>query len=505
MKRTRDAFLSSQSGPMEPIMPPQGNAIPRKLRIALMILLFVPCLFLYASLDNDLWFLFNSGRYVLAHGIPVIEPFTMHQNMGFMMQQWLSAVIFWLVYSSMGTYGVLGLVFLMLVCIVWMIYRLAMLISSGNFLASFVATLPVSILLAHFLYTRPIAFTLLILISELYLVERFIASRKVGFLIPLPVLSALLINLHAAMWFMQFVLLLPYAIDSFRFRLFPFEGQGFPKRAFFPAVLLMFAAGFLNPYGFRAMTYLFRSYGYSDFLAINEMNAPTVNNFLGIVVIGTIIVVFLVYLFKKESRTKLRFALLTFGTALLALSAMRNYVLFLVCGIFPLAYILRDIQLPKPKEKPTKATLRLRVILLAFLTLGIIYLGRSQVDALIKASLPPPVAAPVNYLLAQGKPEDMVLFTGYNDGGYAEFMGFAPYIDARAEVFVEKNNGQRDIMHEYCSMLSGDIYYKDVLDEYQFTHLLVSKDDILNAYLPHDADYQPVYQDDTYFVYQRIQ
>ena len=164
MKRTRDAFLSSQSGPMEPIMPPQENAIPRKLRIALMILLFVPCLFLYASLDNDLWFLFNSGRYVLAHGIPVIEPFTLHQNMGFMMQQWLSAVIFWLVYSSLGTYGVLGLVFLMLVCIVWMIYRLAMLISSGNFLASFVATLPVSILLAHFLYTRPIAFTLLILI-----------------------------------------------------------------------------------------------------------------------------------------------------------------------------------------------------------------------------------------------------------------------------------------------------------------------------------------------------
>ena len=485
-------------------MPPESNAIPRKLRIALFILLFIPCLFLYASLDNDLWFLFNSGRYVLAHGIPVIEPFTMHQNMGFLMQQWLSAVLFWLVYSSLGTYGVLALVFLVLVCIIFMLYRLTMLISNRNFLASFITTLSVSLLLAHFLCTRPIVFTLLILITELYLMERFIASKKVGFLVPLPVLSALLINLHAAMWLMQFVLLLPYAIDSFHFKILRFEGQGFPKRYFFPAVLLMFAAGFLNPYGFRAMTYLFRSYGYSDFLTINEMNAPTVNNILGMVVIGTIIAVFLVYLFKKESQTRLRFALLTFGTALLALSAMRNYVLFLVCGIFPLAYLLRDIKLPKPKEQPSKSTLRLRLILLAFLSLGIVYLGQSQVDALIKASLPPPVAAPVNYLLAHEKPEDVVLYTGYNDGGYAEFMGFAPYIDARAEVFVEKNNGQHDIMHEYCSMLSGDIYYKDVLDEYQFTHLLVSKDDILYAYLPHDTDYMPIYQDDAYSVYQRI-
>ena len=504
MKRSRKVFLRNRQGETEPFILPQGNTTPRKLRRALFLIMFIPCLFLYASLDNDLWFLFNSGRYVLAHGIPVIEPFTMHANMGFVMQQWLSAVIFWLVYSNLGTYGVLALVFLVLICIVYLIYRITMLISNQNFLASFLVTLPVSVLLTHFFYTRPIAFTLLILISELYLVERFISSEKVGFLIPLPVLSALLINLHAAMWLMQFVLLLPYAIDSFRFRILQFEGQGFPKRRFFPAVLLMFVAGFLNPYGFGAMTYLLRSYGYSVFLVINEMNAPTVNNVLGMVVIGTIIAAFFVYLLKKKSQTRLRFALLTFGTALLALSAMRSYVLFLVCGVFPLAYVLRDIKFPVPKEQPAKSTMRLRVILVVFLSLGVLYLAQLQVTAAINASLPPRVAAPVNYLLAHETPEDVVLYTGFNDGAYAEFMGFKPYIDARAEVFVEKNNGQRDIMQEYCSMLSGDIYYKDVLDRYQFTHLLISKEDILRTYLPHDADYRLVYQDDNYLIYQRM-
>ena len=36
----------------------------------LIALIFLPCLILTLHLDNDLWFLLNSGRYVLQHGIP---------------------------------------------------------------------------------------------------------------------------------------------------------------------------------------------------------------------------------------------------------------------------------------------------------------------------------------------------------------------------------------------------------------------------------------------------
>ena len=66
--------------------------------VLLQLLVFLPCLFIMLQLNNDTWFLLNSGRYVLQHGIPTIEPFTLHQNFGFVMQQWLTAVIFWVVY-----------------------------------------------------------------------------------------------------------------------------------------------------------------------------------------------------------------------------------------------------------------------------------------------------------------------------------------------------------------------------------------------------------------------
>lgn len=474
----------------------------RKTKLLFLLLLILSCLSIRIRVDNDLWFIMNSGRYVLQHGFPYIEPFTMHPNMHFVMQQWLSGVVFWWIYSKLGIVGVIAFTCLILFCVVMITYRLTRHIANDNLLVAFFTTLFVAVLLAQFFYTRPIIFTLLILISEIFLLERYIDTKKPAYLFPLPLLSTLLVNLHAAMWPMQFVLLLPYVIDSFQFKFLMVQGQGYPKKFFYPAIVLMVAAGFVNPYGLDAMTYLFRSYGYTTFTFIDEMKPANINNLLGMIIFGTFLAVGAIYLLRKKGSTKLRYILLTLGTAVLALSSIRSYVIFIICGIFPLAYFLKDLKLPESKEKPTKKTLRLRVVLIALLSVGLIYLFQSQVTKLMEAQLPPPVAAPVNYLLEHENPDDVVLYTGYNDGAYAEFMGFHPYIDARAEVFVTKNNGTYDIMNEYCSLQYGTLYYKEVLDRYQFTHLLVSKTDILSTYLPHDADYQVVYEDESYLIYE---
>ena len=503
MNRKAVTTVSMRQDSLGPILAQNTRPVGQKSRLPLVILLFLPCLFLYPALDNDLWFLLASGRYVLANGIPTIEPFTLHHNMAFVMQQWLSSVVFWLVYSNLGTYGIFALTCIVYAAIVLVTYRLTMYISHQNFLAAFLATLPVSVLLTQFLFTRPIMFTLLILLSELYLIERYIATQKLGWLLPLPILSALLVNLHAAMWPMQFVLLLPYLVDSFHFQLGPIHRQGYPKRHLFPAILLMLVAGFVNPYGFRAMTYLFRSYGYAEFTQISEMKPANINLLLGMNIFGSLFAVGAVYLFQRQRITRLRYALLTFGTAILALSSVRNFVLFIICGIFPLAYFLRDIRLPEDRVQSAKSALRLRIVLMLGFAVCFLYLAQAQFLSLKKAALPPPVASPVNYLLLHHEPKDVVLYTGYNDGAYAEYMGFSPYIDARAEVFVPKNNGTENFTREYLELQMGGIYYKDVLDKYQFTHLLVEKDDLLNTYLPQDADYQRVYQDETYSIFQR--
>ena len=88
---------------------------PSRMNKALILLVFLPCLIVSLRMDNDIWFLLTSGRYVLEHGIPFLEPFTLHQNFSFVMQQWLSAVIFWSVYSKLGSVGLIALVFVVFV------------------------------------------------------------------------------------------------------------------------------------------------------------------------------------------------------------------------------------------------------------------------------------------------------------------------------------------------------------------------------------------------------
>lgn len=479
------------------------NIIGRNAKLLLILLLFLPCLFIHTDLDNDIWFLLNSGRYVLQHGIPTIEPFTLHENMRFMMQQWLSGVIFLGVYTKLGAAGLLALVFLVFVCIVAVTHRLARFISGGNPVSAWIAAFCTSALLAVFMITRPLIFTLLVLIVELYLLERFIAARKAAFLIPLPFLSALLINLHAAMWPMQFVLLLPYFIDSFRFQIGVIRGQGYPKKALFPAAGAMFAAGFLNPYGWSAMTYLFRSYGYFEINQVNEMLPANINDMLGKVIFGTLFLVAAIYLFYRKGKTRLRYALLTAGTAVLALSSTRSFPLLVLCAFFPLAYYLKDISIPENKMKRPKSTRLLRTALIVLLSGMIIYVLGGRYVSFANTEPFPACARAVAFLTASEDRERMRLYTGYNDGGFAEFMGLRPYIDPRAEVFVKKSNGVADIMQEYYGLQTGKLFYKDVLEKYGFTHLLVSSGDILNTYLPHDGDYALVYEDESYAIYRK--
>ena len=478
-----------------------GGNDDRKGRLFLLLLLFLPCFFIHNTPDNDAWFILASGRYVLQHGIPYIEPLTLHQNMQFVMQQWLTAVVFWGVYSKLGVVGLIALVFVVFVCVIAVIYQLARFLSNGNFVATFIASFLAAVCLTPWMTTRPIIFTLLFLILELYALERYIASAKAVWLIPLPFLSALMINFHAAMWLVQFVFLLPYFIDSFRFKLLRIEGQGYAKKPLILTVVLMFAAGFTSPYGFQSMTYLFRSYGYTEFGVINEMMPANINEISGIFIFGTFLILGAIYFLHQKGTTRLRYMLLALGTAVMALSSIRSFALFVLCSFFPLAYYLREIRMPQNKIKSVRKTRLLRAVLIVLVVLELGYVFYNKYTKLIETGTGPDVAEAVQYLKEHASTDGMVLYTGYDDGGYAEFMGFRPYLDPRAEAFVLRNNHTYDIMKEYVLMESGSLYYKEVLDKYQFTHLIVPRYDILFTYLSYDSDYQKIYEDDTHAIY----
>ena len=94
--------------------------------------------------DNDLWFLLAHGRYVLTQGFPHLEPFSLHQGLDFVMQQWLSGVLFQLIHEGAGLLGLALLAAFSAALSAWLFYRLAMGASKGDFPLSLLLTLLLS-------------------------------------------------------------------------------------------------------------------------------------------------------------------------------------------------------------------------------------------------------------------------------------------------------------------------------------------------------------------------
>jgi len=477
----------------------------QKAQKGLFFLIFIPCLLISQALDNDVWFLLNSGRYVLHNGFPVTEPFTVHEGLSFVMQQWLTSSLFWTVYAKLGVFGLFALVMIFYCLIVFILYKISMLVSENNFIVSYGITMLTGALITPFMVTRPYIISTLLIVLEIFCLESYIIRGKKEYLYILPVLSALEINFHAAMWPMLFVILIPYWIDAFKFRFLFIKGQGYPKISFLIVSILMFAAGFANPYGFDAMTYLFKSYGYPEIsYMVQEMLPADINVGFGKWIFGTLLAVTLTYILYKKGNTKLRYVLLTLGTAFLALSSMRGFLFFSICGLFPLSYFLREAKIKEKTPSSPKRQVLIRILLIAAVCAALVFGLADKYQKSVRFASKPDGADAVGYLLEHADPDTAVVYTSYDVGGYAEYMGFRCYIDPRAEVFVKNNNGKKDIMREYYDLQRGRIYYQDFLSRYDFTHLLVPKGDVLYTCLPHDAGYKLIYEDADYRLFERL-
>lgn len=316
----------------------------KKIPVILFLFLFVGLLFVGNRVDNDTWFLLNHGRYVDLYGFPHTEPFTMHEGLHFIMQQWLFAWILWKVYAFAGVLGLQAFAWVGGAVLIYLDYRLLLLVSGNRQMAFLMAQCIGVFCSMLFFCQRPQLVSSLLLLLEILVLENIPWGKKYCFAI-LSILSVLLINIHAAMWPMLFVFLLPYLAEWIgqQGRLARFTAR-FPEPAAWKGhellilALGMFAFAFLNPYGTEAMTYTAHSYGYKEINAIvGEMTPLALRGFSSI-----LLLLFIgLFMFYARHRAPLRYFLFAFGTGILALSSVRSFFLFLLFGTLPLAYMLR--------------------------------------------------------------------------------------------------------------------------------------------------------------------
>ena len=100
----------------------------------------------------------------------------------------------------------------------------------------------------------------------------------------------------------------------------------------------------------------------------------------------------------------------------------------------------------------------------------------------------------IDYLLKNYNQKKIILYVGYDQGGYTEFRGIKSYIDPRAEVFLKANNGKKDVFKEYYELQNRDIDYEKFLNGYNFSHVLVTEQDSFYSKIKNNKNYKLIYK-----------
>ena len=462
------------------------------------LLFILPILFFFLinmSREMDIWFLLSHGREVLNNGFPHTEFLTFHTGLNFIMQQWLSSVIFYIIYNYLGNLGLYIFIFIINGLIMFFLYKLCLLISGNKIFASVLITVISDLLLELlFIIPRPQIFCILILIIELYSLELFIKNKSNKSIYFIILLSVLLINLQCSTWPILFIFMGPYLAEL----LYKFI-KNHDKRLYKLIIVFIISllVGFINPYGLDAMTYFMRSYGISY---INEFvfemkhvgfKDGLTRTFSIFLIVYSIVIYFIIIINRKK--VSIHQILFLLGTTFMAYLNLRNISLFIIST---LPFISSYISIIDGKDKviPIKSYIVFTIVILVMIISSLVnkdYIIKSNNDKIVE-------------YLDKNASKNIKLFTNYNDGSYYEFYNYKVYIDTRAEVFLKANNKKEDILLEYINLISGKSDIDSFLNKYNFDYLVVSKKEFLYDKLNNSKLYELVYHYDNHYLFKKV-
>lgn len=379
-----------------------------------------------------------------------------------------------------------------------------MLISNNNLPVSATTTLAVCVGMGYFMVLRPWILSGLIIVIEIYCLELYIYRKSIYYLILLPVLSVLLINLHAALWPIFFIFLIPYLIDGLKFHVQILRSHGYGFVPIFIAALAAGFAGLLNPYSTDAMTYLYYSYNNPYIKSfISEMGRLYFDSMRGYLIFGMYILTVFAYCLYTEGTSRLRYVLLTLTTACMGLSSGRSVQYFLIT--FPyLAYYYRDFDIIEASElnkKKSNTYIYIKLLVLLVLYCLIIFGAERHTEKRFYETFVP--QGPTDYVLNHLDVAKIRLYNDYDMGDFLMFKGIRPFIDSRADVFLKSNNKKEEILNDYFELLVGRTYYKDFIQKYRFSHYLTVRGSLMDTYLSRDSHVQLLYEDGKFRIFQQ--
>ena len=441
--------------------------------------------------NEDIWYMMKYGEHILKSGFIHTDVLSMHSNFHIVIQQSFSNVIYYLLYHFMGNYGLFLFLEIMIGLYLYLLYKLCMKLCNNKLLSTILSITTVLLLQLNFITPRSQIFTYLFVIILFYIMEEFYKNNNTKLIYFLPILSLLQINLHAAFWYILFIMLLPYVvqlvIDKNK-NVFKIIGIS----------IIMFVVGFINPYTYENVFFPFTSYSsyINEYIielrpvnVLDSSSSLVVVSYLFYIVLGSIL---LIYIYYKKGRLEIRHLLLFGGTTFMALINIRSIAFFVLASIPMLSNYLKDIKTDLIDDNiDTKKTWGLLIVIILLLSI----FNKNRLISHVHDG---------GIYLKNNYNTNIVLYSGFDYGSYLEYLGFHPYFDTRAEAYLKKTNKKEDIFREQMMVQEGRVDYDKFIDKYKFTHFVVYNKSYINYYLKNNSNYKVIYKKKKYSIYEKV-
>lgn len=371
------------------------------------LIIFTGLLFIPYKLVSDNYYFIPTGAEILANGFPHEDFLSMHDGMHLVVPQWMFAVAMNLLYSWNGMDGVYALSLLAASVQIYAIYRLFF-VSSENRSLSIGAVAISGILLCPYFTLRPWIISNTILITGIILLEKYIRTGKKSWLYGFPLLSLLLINIHASVFPLFLVVTTVFFLASViensgkcqprLSSLFQLHGKHIDWKPAAAAFVSVLAAAFINPYGYEALIY--GAVGVMDTSVVGgytflpkEMSPLTIYN-------GFAFLIYIVFSVAVISRNKVpfRYAVMFALSAAMTLMMYRNLFMLMTLGTMCIMYALKQAKIFD--DFPSKVKNPWQLVTALFVASIAICLLRSVIMPAEKTVLPWTYITAVSLLMA---------------------------------------------------------------------------------------------------------
>lgn len=534
--------------------------------IVVIAIIFLAAAFIPKSLQEDTFYMIKVGEYICQNGMGVvaerIEPFAWHEGMIYTYPHWLLDIIFYLVYNVFQFTGIYVFTVIFGIIIYLLVYITNVKVCKNRIISAII-TLATIYFFRGYITARAQIVTYFCCILTILFIERFLENPKRRYMVGLVIVPIILANCHAALFPMYFVLYLPYIaayIMSFltkeeilskllKFknkRLTKLEKKGkiekvekiktkikklqekleatkvenktktrkviIERNGNVKYLILLCIAciitGFITPLRDIPFTYTIKSLKGNTMNFISEHQAVALTKMPALIVS---FVVLAIILFSNKTKIKLQDLFMVMGMSILAIISYKQFPIFwigVMCIINKLIFMMIDEKkLEKIKKIETIETKALSFMGMVYTIMIIIIIFLYNYKSISKQSYVntndyPVVAA--EWMKNNIDMDKMYLFNDFNYGSYLLFKDIPVFIDGRADAYDPVFNGMNeDPFLDYMLTSSGQKWYGDTFKKYNITHIITTKDSLLDMLLQRNIVYKNIYNDGSFVIYER--